>query len=228
MLTVKQIADSAGVSKTTVTKYLRAYEAEHEKEAAELITKNEQNIIQISEELAEQLIKAILNQKENRQPTTNPLQTANPVNAELQTVSANACTNPLQTTANIPQTDTNQLQTVSANPPQTANPDTIAVLNEIIDTLKAQLKQQEQRAEQDRQDFKEQINRAESDKADLKEQLTAKDKQIEQLNSSLSQITTTLSQQQALHMEHMKQLPAPEQEETKPQKKSLFSLFRRK
>ena len=30
MMTVKQIADKAGVSKTTVTKYLKAYGADHE------------------------------------------------------------------------------------------------------------------------------------------------------------------------------------------------------
>lgn len=219
MLTVKQIADRAGVSKTTVTKYLKAYEAEHKTEAAEQITKNEQNIIQISDELSEKLLEAILNQKENRQPTANP--TANP-HKQPQTVSANpteepqtVCTNPPPTAANYTANDCKPVQTVSANPPQTANPDAIAALNRVIETQQAQIDQLNKTLDQYQQD-----------KLDLKEQLTVKDEQIKQLN-------ILLSQQQQLHQTLQVKLleteaGADQTENEEAEKKTGFSLFRRR
>lgn len=217
MLTVKQIADRAGVSKTTVTKYLKAYEAEHKSEAAEQITKNEQNTIQISDELSEKLLEAILNQRENRKPTANsPQAPANlppTVGANLTANPQTVCTNPLQTTANYTANDCKSVQTVGANPPQTANPDTEAALNRIIETQQAQIDQLNRIIEQCQQD-----------KTDLKEQLAVKDNQIEQLNILLSQQQQL---QQTLQIKLLETEAKPEQEEP-PKKKGLFGKFKKK
>lgn len=77
--------------------------------------------------------------------------------------------------------------------------------------------------------FQSQIDELKADKSKLNQQLEAKDKQIEQLNNSLDNINTLLSQQQALHMKQLESKPDQvlDAEESKPKKKK-FALFGRK
>lgn len=229
MMTVKQIADRAGVTKPTVTNYLKTLEAEQGKEAIQqYISRDERNIMLISDELAERLLEAILKQKEHRQALQNAekdckIDTAKdhktPQNTEkgYKTDFVSFCEKDYQTPQNKPQSTTKDCKTENDKPQN----EIITTLNKVIETQQAQidhLNRTIDQYQQDKHDLKDQLNRT-------FEQLVVKDSQIEQLN-------ILLSQQQQLHQTLQVKLletEAEADEETEqPKKRGLFGIFKKK
>lgn len=198
--TVKQIADRAGVSKTTVKRHLKRIE---EAKGAEYIQQNVQTepngVILISEELEKQLHDDI----------TRPERTATQ-DCNVPQRTGTDCNATPERTATCTGTECNAPERV---PERTATAETIAALNRLIETQQAQIEQLSGIIEH----LKEQI-------AVKDNQLTAKDSQIEQLS-----ILTSQAQALNLKaLETVPEQNEAGAEEPEREKFILFRMFRKK
>lgn len=205
MLTVKQIADRAGVSKTTVKRHLKRIENTNGTEYIKQNMKTEPNgVILISEQLADQLHKAMIKPEytvtqDHNAPQHVPERSKTDHNVETErsgTITGTDC-NGLQRTA----TERNGLQ----------HSEIIVALNRVIETQQAQIDQLNRTIEQYQQD-----------KEDLK-------KQIETLSVLLSQ-QQQLHQTLQVKLLETEQEPTQDEAEPteQPKKKGLFGIFKKK
>lgn len=198
MMTVKQIADKAGVSKTTVTRYLKQIELENGTDYISQNTETKSSRLYLSEELADKLhclmtaTETATSQHQNHNTATeNETKGATPQhnNKGNVAVSATKIETPQQPNCN------------------TAISDTIVALNRLIETQQAQIDQQKEIIEH------------------MKDQLAEKDKQIETLSVLLSQQQQL---HQTLQVRLLETEAEADEETEKPKKRGLFRIFKKK
>lgn len=212
--TVKQIADRAGVSKTTVKRHLKRIE---EAKGAEYIQQNVQTepngVILISEELEKQLHDDITRPERTATQDCNvPQRTGTDCNATPER--AATCTGTYRNAPeHVPERTATNTETERNAPERSATAETIAALNRLIETQQAQIEQLSGIIEH------------------LKEQITVKDNQLTAKDSQIEQLSILTSQAQALNLKALETVPEQNEagaEEPEREKFILFRMFRKK